>query len=138
MDERAAQPRRLARAWKWIGPEFGDCDPTTIQPEHFLRLDERTGELLGLLPRIEREVSVTERHRVVKVWRALWEKMAAMGHCSTDADPAKAFRNSAPDPRQAAWQRREVLRRVQRAWRMGYHGLAACIAVACRQSTRGA
>ncbi|MGY4294591.1 hypothetical protein ACVWXN_002686 [Bradyrhizobium sp. i1.4.4] len=118
------------RAWKWIGPEFGDCDPTTVQPEHFLRLDERTGELLGLLPRIEREVSVTERHRVVKVWRALWVKMAAMGFCVADADPAKAFRNSAPDPRQAAWQRREVLRRVQLAWRMGYCGLAACIAVA--------
>ena len=64
------------RAWKWLGPEFGDCDPATIQPEHFLRLDEAAGELKGLLPRIEQAVSVTERHRVVKVWRSLGELFA--------------------------------------------------------------
>jgi hypothetical protein len=23
------------RAWKWLGPEFGDCDPKTIVPENF-------------------------------------------------------------------------------------------------------
>jgi hypothetical protein len=65
----------------------------------------------------------------VKVWRALWVKMAAMSYCTKNADPTLAFRNSAPDPRNAAWQRREVLMRVQRAWRMGYFGLAACMAV---------
>jgi hypothetical protein len=118
------------RAWKWIGPAFGDCDPKTIQPEHFLKLDKRTGALTGLLPTIEATVSTTERHRVVKVWRSLWVKMAAMGYCSADADPTLSIRNSAPEPRQAKWHRREVLRHVQRAWRMGYHGLAACMAVA--------
>src|SRR5262249_12731495 len=123
------------RAWKWLGPKFGDCDPATIQPEHFLSIDEKTGAISGLLVDIERAVSVTERHRVVKVWRAFWKKMAGMKHdsgkyCELEADPARSFRNSAPDARQASWQRREVLQRVQRAWRMGYHGLAACMATA--------
>jgi hypothetical protein len=85
-----------------------------------------------LLIEIEREVSVIERHRVVKVWRAFWKKMGGMKHgggkyCEQEADPAKSFRNSAPDARQESWQRREVL---QRAWRMGYYGLAACMATA--------
>lgn len=117
------------RAWKWIGPEFGDCAPDTIIPEHFLRLDAVTGEVSGLVQRIEAGVSITERHRVIKVWRALWVKLRAMGYATKD-DPAKSFANSAPDPRQAVWLRKEVLIRVQRAWRMGYHGLAACMAVA--------
>jgi len=75
------------RAWKWIGPAFGDCDPKTIQPEHFLKMDEKTGVVSGLLPTIEATVSITERHRVIKVWRSLWVKMASMGYCSADADP---------------------------------------------------
>lgn len=116
------------RAWKWIGPAFGDCDPNTIQPEHFLKLDENTGIVGGLLPTIEAAVSISERHRVIKVWRSLWVKMAGMGYCAKDADPTRSIRNSAPDPRQAKWQRREVMRLVQRAWRMQYYGLAACIA----------
>ena len=128
------------RSWKWIGPEFGDCDPKTIQPEHFIRKDHKTGSPVGLLPRIESEVSISERHRAVKVWRALWKRMRSMKYTDEQGrtmhyvgdgdDPSKAIANSAPDPRQAAWQRREVLSHVQRAWRMGYYGLAACIAVA--------
>jgi hypothetical protein len=115
------------RAWKWLGPEFGDCDPRTIQPEHFLRIVD--GEIKGLIPKIECAVSVTERHRVIKVWRSLWKKMAAMKYVGDMADPSLSIANSAPDPRAAIWERREVLARVQRAWRMGYHGLAACMAV---------
>jgi hypothetical protein len=117
------------RAWKWLGPEFGDCDPRTIIPEHFLRIDARTGLVSGLVPRIEKEVSITERHRTIKVWRALWSKMLG-SYCDGKADPSLSFANSAPAPRQAVWKRREVLQRVQRAWRMGYFGLAACMAVA--------
>lgn len=73
------------RAWKWLGPEFGDCDPKTIIPEHFLRIDELTGKASGLVVRIEREVSVTERHRTIKVggrcgprWTP-WAAIAATG-----------------------------------------------------------
>ena len=116
------------RAWRWLGPEFGDCDPKTIAPENFLRIDPNTKEVKGLIPNIESAVSITERHRTIKVWRALWKKMAAMGYVRT-ADPSLSIANTAPDPRNATWQRREVLRRVQLAWRMGYFGLAACIAV---------
>lgn len=116
------------RAWKWLEPEFGDCDPKTIVPEHFLRIAD--GEVLGLVPKIEREVSITERHRTIKVWRALWSKMRAMGeYCADRDDPSLSFANSAPQPRQAVWHRREVMKLVQAAWRIGYHGLAACIAV---------
>lgn len=119
------------RAWKWLGPQFGEYDPKTIDPEHFLRVDPVTGEVKGLVPLVERQVSVAERHRVIKVWRALWAKMTAMGgYCGDKTDPALSFANTAPDPRQAVWQRREVLVHVQRAWRLGYRGLAACMAVA--------
>jgi hypothetical protein len=80
------------RAWKWLGPEFGDCDPKTIIPEHFLRIDHASSEASGLVARIERAVSVTERHRVIKVWRALWAKMQAMGgYCGDPTDPRAIF-----------------------------------------------
>ncbi len=119
------------RAWKWLGPRFGDCDPKTIQPEHFLRIDPVTGNATGLVPEIESKVSITERHMVIKVWRALWNRMQAMhGYCDGLTDPGKAFANSAPDPRQQIWLRREVLTLVQVAWRHKFHGLAACMATA--------
>src|SRR5258708_40333566 len=55
--------------------------------------------------------------------------MAAMAYCERDADPSLVFSNTAPDPRQHVWQHREVVSLVQRAWRMGYKGLAAAMAV---------
>lgn len=118
------------RAWKWLEPLFGDVNPRTIRPEHFISIDVKTGDVSGLIPTVERAVSITERHRTIKVWRALWKKMAAMRYCERDADPSLAFANSAPDPRQEIWQRHEVLRLVQCAWRNKYHGLAAVMAVA--------
>jgi hypothetical protein len=118
------------RAWKWLEPKFGDCDPRTIEPEHFLRLDHITGEAKGLVPEIEGAVSITERHMTIKVWRALWKKMAAMKYCDHDADPSKSFANTPPKPRDQIWMRAEVLRLVQVAWRNEYYGLAALMAVA--------
>jgi hypothetical protein len=118
------------RAWRWLEPEFADCDPRTIEPEHFLAIDKLTGEAKGLVAKIEREVSVTERHRVIKVWRSLWLKMSGMKYCDAKADPSKAFANAAPDARQEKWGRREVLKLVQVAWRHDFRGLAACMAVA--------
>lgn len=119
------------RAWKWLEPRFADCDPKTIIPEHFLRIDPATGRATGLVAEIENAVSVTERHMVIKVWRALWKKMQAMhGYCDGFADPSKSFANSAPDPRQDIWLRREVLKLVQVAWRNRFYALAACMAVA--------
>lgn len=118
------------RAWKWLEPNFADCDPRTIEPEHFLRLDPVTGKAKGLVPEIEAAVSITERHMVIKVWRALWKKMAAMKYCDLAADPAKSFSNTPPQPRHQIWRRREVLHLVQVAWRNEYYGLAALMAVA--------
>ncbi len=75
-------------------------------------------------------MSVTERHRVIKVHHALWKKMAAMNLCDKDADPSLVFANTAPPPRQDVWRHGEVMRLVQRAWRENKRGLAAAIAVA--------
>jgi hypothetical protein len=117
------------RAWRWLDPVFGDVDPGTVQPEHFLIIDDKTGKAKGLIPLLEGQTSPTERHRVIKVWRALRKKMAAMNYCRLEGDPTLTFANSAPNPRQDIWQHREVVRLVQRAWRMGYKGLAAMMAV---------
>jgi hypothetical protein len=58
-EETSEQKSRHAwpRAWKWLGPEFTDRDPRTIQPEHFFKINQATGEVHGLLARIERETS---------------------------------------------------------------------------------
>lgn len=63
------------RAWKWIEPLFGDCDPRTITPEQFIG-DPQRPELKGLREIVAMKVSDSEAHRVIKVWRALWKKMA--------------------------------------------------------------
>ena len=118
------------RAWKWLEPRFADCDPRTIVPEHFLRIDVETGQPTGLVPEIERKVSITERHMVIKVWRALWKKMAGMSYCDGDKDPSKTFANTPPKPRDQIWYRREALKLVQVAWRHEFYGLAALMAVA--------
>ena len=108
------------RAWKWLEVAFGDADPRTIEPEMLIKLRAA----------ISTKVSESEAHRVIKVWRALWKKMAVMSYCEKDRDPSLAFENRAPPPRQAVWKHRDVTKMVQRAWRAGYHGLAAVIAVA--------
>ncbi len=107
------------RAWRWIEPICGDFSPKMVQPETLLELRSKVGE----------RVSQSEGHRVIKVWRALWKKMAAMRYCERDGDPSLMFANTAPDPRQHVWERREVYQLVQRAWRRGDPGLAALMAV---------
>jgi hypothetical protein len=96
---------------------YGDRDPRSVTPE----------SLLALRAKVAGRVSLTEAHRVIKIWRALWKKMAAMGYCQRDSDPSLIFSNTAPDPRQHVWQYREVLRLVRCAWRLGYKGLAAAL-----------
>jgi integrase len=66
----------------------------------------------------------------VKIWRALWKVSAALGYCVAAADPSLGVRNSAAPARSATWAEGEVVRVAKRAWRMGYHGLTAVIAVA--------
>ncbi len=87
------------RAWRWIEPLFGDCDPKTVTPEHLIG-DPANRRKLGLRPMIAQKVSEAEAHRVIKVWRALWKKMARLGMCEIDRDPSLLFANEAPRPRQ--------------------------------------
>jgi hypothetical protein len=57
-----------------------------MSEEHFLA----TGEPTDLVPKIERKVSVTERHLIIKIWRALWKRMAGMKYFARNADPSKS------------------------------------------------
>jgi hypothetical protein len=108
------------RAWKWIEPLFGDCDPKTVTPE----------QVQALRGTVKAKISESEAHRVIKVWRALWKKMGAFKYCDPNQDPSFAFANTAPEPRQAVWSEAEAAQLAKRAWREGYKGLTACLAVA--------
>ncbi len=107
-------------SWRWIGPVFGDCDPNTVQPEDIEQLYAHILATKGL----------HTAHRTIKVWRALWRAMAALGYCEAMADPSRIMRNTAPKGRREVWSEGEVARIGKMAWRLGYRGLAAIIAVA--------
>lgn len=117
------------RAWKWIEPLFADCDPNTVTPEQLIG-DPDDPNVPGLRPLVAAKVSESEAHRTIKVWRALWKKMAVFGYCDKDRDPALTFANSAPPPRQQLWTEGEAVRLVKAAWRARYYGLSALLAVA--------
>lgn len=120
---RAKAPRTREdwwRCWRRIKPVFGDCDPRTVTLE--LVSDWRKA--------IEQTVSLREAHRCLKIWRALWKVSAAMHYCKRDDDPSLGVRNRAAPGRNLIWSEGEVVRLFKRAWRMGYYGLAAVIAVA--------
>jgi len=108
------------RAWRRIKPVYGDCDPNTVT----------LGTLSEWRKVIEETVSVREAHRCIKIWRALWKVMAALRYCVRDADPSLGVRNRAAAGRDATWTEGEAVRLAKAAWRMGYKGLAAVIAVA--------
>jgi hypothetical protein len=108
------------RAWRWIKSVFGDVDPRTVSLE----------DLSDWRATIEEKVSNREAHRCIKVWRAMWKILAAQGYCMRDADPSLGVRNRASPGRNLVWSEGEVVRAFKRAWRMGYRGLAAVIAVA--------
>lgn len=107
------------RGWKRIKPLFGDCALHTVTLE--VLSDWRKA--------IEDAVSLQEAHRCMKIWRALWKVSAAMGYCERDADPSLAVRNRSAEARSDRWAEGEAVRLYKRAWRAGYHGLAAVIAV---------
>jgi hypothetical protein len=108
------------RVWRRIKPVFGDCDLRTITLE----------DIDAWRSAIEETVSLREAHRCIKIWRAMWKVSAALGYCVRDADPSQGVRNRAAPGRSATWTEGEVVRLFKRAWRDGYHGLAAAIAVA--------
>jgi hypothetical protein len=120
---RGKQPRTREdwwRGWKRIKPVFGDCNPRTVSLEN----------ISAWRKMIEDTVSLREAHRCLKIWRALWKVSAALGYCVRDADPSLGVRNKAAPGRNLQWAEGEVVRVAKRAWRTGYHGLAAVIAVA--------
>jgi integrase len=106
------------RAWKWIGPVFGDCAPSTVA----------TLDLLALRTKIASEISEHEAYRTIKIWRALWASMARAGMCDPGRDPSD-FSNAQPRPRSSIWSEGEAVRLAKQAWRSGYRGLAALLAV---------
>lgn len=108
------------RCWRHIKPVFGDCNPRTVTLE----------DVSAWRQAIEETVSLREAHRCLKIWRALWKVSAVLGYCMRDADPSLGVRNRAAPGRSATWTEGEVARLYKRAWRDGYQGLAAVIAVA--------
>ncbi len=108
------------RCWNLISPAFGPCRPSAVT----------LAQISGFRQAVERNVSLREAHRCVKVWRALWRVAAALKYCEREADPSLGVRNVEPKARSAAWAHPEVVRLAKTAWRAGYHGLAAVIAVA--------
>ncbi len=107
------------RGWKYIGHAFGPVAPETI--------------VLAQIDTWYRSIvtgkGVREGWRALKIWRALWQAMIALGYCAKP-DPSKAIRRETPKARQEIWREGEVARLVKGAWRRGYRGLASIIAVA--------
>lgn len=114
------------RGWRHITSIFGDVDPRTVDMED---VDDWYGTLLET-------VGVREAHRAMKIWRALWRvagtlrNPAGEKYCARDEDPSLGIRRKSPKPRNAIWFEGEAVRLVKQAWRMGFRGLAAALAVA--------
>jgi hypothetical protein len=107
------------RGWKYIESIFGPVAPETIV----------LAQLDAWYRSIVEGKGVREGWRALKIWRALWQAMIALGYC-TKPDPSKAIRRETPRARQEVWREGEVAQLVKNAWRRGYHGLACIIAVA--------
>lgn len=110
------------RAWARIKPIFGDLAPT--DPEVSLESLSRFRQWVA------NTVSLREAHRVIKIWRALWNVCTAMQYCAGKADPSLGIRNRAPKARSASWREGEAARLAKQAWRLNYRGLAVSIAIA--------
>lgn len=107
------------RVWARLEPVFADQKPKTVT-----LIDVSEWRQL-----VEETVSLREAHRCIKIWRALWQVMAAMKYCDAENDPSFGVRNTEPAPRSQEWQLAEIVRIGKRAWREGYKGLAAVLAV---------
>lgn len=108
------------RVWKSIEPVFGDLHPRRVG---YLHLDNWYETLLE-------KKGDDFAWRCMKIWRALYNKMAAMKLCDPGADPSKAIRRKKPKARDQTWLYDEYRQIVDRAWADGYHGLACIVAVA--------
>ena len=112
------------RGWRHIDPVFGDVDPATVA------LDDLDAWYAALLE----TVGVREAHRAMKIWRALYNVATTLDRADgaryvTRRDPSLGIRRETPVPRSAIWIYDEARTLVKCAWRMGYKGLAAALAV---------
>lgn len=107
------------RCWSYIEPAFGNCRPSTVT----------LAQISGFRAMVERNVSLREAQRTIKIWRALWIVAAALKYCERGADPSLGVRNPGPQPRNATWTHLEAIRIAKTAWRSGYRGLCALVAV---------
>jgi hypothetical protein len=107
------------RCWSHLSPIFGDIAPSTVTLE----------DISEFRAAIAKRISEREAHRCIKIWRALWKIAAALKYCTKEGDPSSGVRNTEPKPRQAVWAEGEIVRAAKSAWRRGYYGLAAIIAV---------
>jgi hypothetical protein len=103
--------------YRRIKPVFGDRDPRTVTLE----------DLDAWRAMIEQTVSLREAHRCVKIWRALWRKLAALLRALCRS--VTRHHQPAAKGRSAVWTEGEVVRLFKRACRERYYGLAATIAV---------
>jgi len=107
------------RAWKYIGPVFGDVPPSKV-----------TGTQLSMF-----RSKVREKHgedaafRAIKYWRALWKVAALDRYCDLHRDPSQILRNHAPKGRDKSWLEAEAWALSDRAWEMGFCGLSAALGV---------
>jgi hypothetical protein len=117
------------RGWKHIAPVFGDVAPRTVTFE----------EIDGFYHKLRETIGIRESKRVMKIWRILWKTLARMQvptapngetYCKVDADPSLAMRVKDPKARNAFWYEGEAVRVAKQAWRQGFRGLAAALAVA--------
>lgn len=107
------------RCWAIIGPAFGNCRPSSIT----------LADISGFRAFVEKNISLREAHRCIKIWRALWRVSAAQKYCVRDADPSLGVRNIEPKTRNRVWTHLEAISLGKAAWRSGYFGLTALIAV---------
>jgi hypothetical protein len=113
------------RGWRYIEPVFADVDPRTVS------LEDLDGWYAALLA----TTTVGEAYLAMKIWRALWrvvgtlKKAGGERYCESDKDPSLGIRRETPRKRSAIWVHDETRRLVKRAWRMGFKGLAAALAV---------
>lgn len=135
LDKKPRTREDWERGWKLIEPVFGDVDLRTVAFEDidlWYFGDPQNSDIAGIL----RAVGVREAHRAMKIWRAFWRVAGTMNapdgkrYCSRDDDPSLGVRRKAPVARHAIWYEGEAVRLIKGAWRMGFKGLAAALAVA--------
>jgi len=108
------------RAWRYIGRVFGETRPATVTLEQISEFRSAIADA----------ISEREAHRAIKIWRALWQVLAALKLARADEDPSFGVVNTEPQPRSAAWTEWQIAWIGKHAWRHGYFGLAALLATA--------